>query len=61
MTPANVMALSAFGVPADFRMGWPAPNLPLDKSSDLAQFNADIARLRRDLVDYHRMAREGGG
>jgi hypothetical protein len=27
----------------------------------LAGFNEDTARLRRSLVDYHFMAREGGG
>jgi len=27
----------------------------------LARFNEDTAQLRRDLVDYHFMAREGGG
>ena len=27
----------------------------------LSHFNEDTARLRRDLVDYHLMAREGGG
>jgi hypothetical protein len=27
----------------------------------LSQFHEDTAKLRRDLVDYHLMAREGGG